>query len=126
MAHKRIVDGNCLKIMDDSGLAQLSIQEILEEHVVTLKLSGSITMSLAHDFEDELTSVATICNHIIIDFSGVDSISSAGLDALLYVQKIFDCQSNSKLKLRSISSPVQKIFHELGFDALFEIEDEGD
>lgn len=122
MARKRIVDGNYLKIMDDSGSAQLSIEEILEEQVVTLKLSGSITMNLAHDFEDELTSVATICSHIIIDFSGVDSISSAGLEALLYVQKIFDCRPNSKLKLRSISGPVQKTFQELGFDALFEIE----
>lgn len=121
MAH-RIVDGDSLVITDESGLAQLSIQETVDNQVVSFKLSGSITMELAHDFEDELMSVATVCNHIIIDFSEVDSISSIGLKALLNVQQIFDSRPIGTLKLRSLSKPVYKTFQELGFDALFEIE----
>lgn len=122
MAHKRTVDGDRLVIADESGAARLSIRETLEDQTVTFQLSGSITMELAHDFEDELTCVATVHSRIVVDFSGVDSISSAGLKALLSIQQIFDSRPGSMLRLRSLSAPVEKTFQELGFQDLFEIE----
>ena len=122
MFQKRTVDGDCLVITDENGSALLSIQEILAEPEMILKLTGSITMNLAHDFEDELTAVTTVCNRVIIDFSNVESISSAGLKILLSVQQIFDKRPNSMLKLRSLSIPVQKTFQDMGFVELFDIE----
>jgi len=124
MAHRRVIEGNCLEITDECGPTRLSIRETLGEQaqIVTMELSGSITMEFAHEFEDELTSVATVCNHIIIDFSGVDSISSVGLKALLSVQQLLDSRPSSMLKLRSLSAPIMKIFQELGFHELFDIE----
>lgn len=122
MAQKRTIDGDRLVITDENGSALLSIQETLEEPVVTLKLTGSITMNLAHDFEDELTSVTTVCNRVIIDFSDVEGISSAGLKTLLSVQQILDKRPNSMLKLRSLSTSVRKTFQDMGFVELFDIE----
>lgn len=119
---KRTVDGDWLVITDEEGQPLLSIQETLAEPAVTLNLKGSITMSLAHEFEDELTSVATVCSRIIIDFSEVDSISSAGLETLLSVQRILDQRPNSMLKLCALSQPVRKTFQDMGFLELFEIE----
>ena len=122
MAQKRTIDGDRLVITDENGSAMLSIQETLEEPAVTLRLAGSITMNLAHDFEDELTSVTTVCNRVILDFSDVDSISSAGLKTLLSTQQILDKRPNSMLKLRSLSAPVRKTFQDMGFVELFDIE----
>ena len=122
MSQKRIVDGDRLLITDENGSALLSIRETLDEPVMTLKLTGSITMNLAHEFEDELTSVITVCSRVIIDFSNLESISSAGLKALLSAQQILDKRPNSMLKLRSLSVPVQKMFQDMGFIELFDIE----
>ena len=122
MAGKRIVEGNCLVITDEGGEALLSIRETLAEPTVTLKLAGSITLNLAHDFEDELISVTTVCSRVVIDFSGVESISSAGLKTLLSVQQILDKRPNSMLKLRSLSASVKKTFQDMGFIELFDID----
>lgn len=122
MSQKRIVDGDRLLITDENGSALLSIRETLDEPVMTLKLTGSITMNLAHEFEDELTSVITVCSRVIIDFSNLESISSAGLKALLSAQQILDKRPNSMLKLQSLSVPVQKMFQDMGFIELFDIE----
>ena len=59
---------------------------------------------------------------IIVDFSEVDVISSAGIKALLLVQRILDKRDHSMMKLKSMQLSVYQMFDEMGFTELFEIE----
>ncbi len=119
---KRIVENDTLIIVGENGEKLLSITEIMKENTVFLMPKGSINMTVAHDFEDELTAAATICNHIIVDFSGVDVISSTGIKALLMVQRILDKRADSMLRLKAMKPEVYEMFDDMGFVDLFEIE----
>lgn len=119
---KRIVENDCLMIVGDNGERLLSIRESFDDNKMYLMLDGNINMNVAHDFEDELTAAASVCDIIIVDFSEVDVISSAGIKALLLVQRILDKRANSMLKLKSMKSSVYEMFDDMGFVDLFEIE----
>lgn len=119
---KRTVDNDCLVIMDENGGKLFSMKESFEDDIIYLALEGNINLRVAHDFEDELTAAASVCSRIVVDLSGVDSISSAGLKALLLVQRILDKRQNSLLKLKGLNDPVYEMFQDLGFVELLEIE----
>ena len=120
--NKRAVENDCLVITGENGEKLLSIRESFNDHIMNLMLEGNINMNVAHDFEDELTAAATVSDKIIVDFSGVDVISSAGIKALLMVQRILDKRADSMLKLKSMKSSVYEMFDDMGFVELFEIE----
>ena len=120
--NKRAVENDCLVITGENGEKLLSIRESFDDHIMNLMLEGNINMNVAHDFEDELTAAATVSDKIIVDFSGVDVISSAGIKALLLVQRILDKRADSMLKLKSMKSSVYEMFDDMGFVELFEIE----
>ena len=117
-----MVENDILMVFGENGEKLLSIQESLTEDTVYMKLAGNINMSVAHDFEDELTAAATVCSKIIVDFSDVDVISSAGIKALLMVQRILDKREDSMLKLKAMKPSVYEMFDDMGFVDLFEIE----
>lgn len=79
-------------------------------------------MNTAYDFEDELTAAASLYDKIVVDFSEIDAVSSAGIKALLLVQRILDKRDHSSMKLRSMKPSVYQMFDEMGFTELFEIE----
>ena len=120
--NRRTVEDDCLVIMDENREKLLSIRESFEGDQMILSLSGKINMNAAHDFEDELTAAASVRDKIIVDFSEVDVISSAGIKALLLVQRILDKRDHSMMKLKSMQSSVYQMFDEMGFTELFEIE----
>ena len=120
--NKREVLDDCLIISDENGAQLLTIKEAFEEGVMNIYLKGNINMSVAHDFEDEMTSVVTVCDRITVDFDGVEVICSAGLKTLLNVQQTLDDRADSVLKLKNLRAPVTATFQEMGFAELFEIE----
>lgn len=111
-----------LVIYGEHGEEVLVIREHLDEACAYLTLQGKINMNAAYDFEDELTAAATVRDQIMVDFSGVDAISSAGIKALLVVQRILDKRADGKLKLKAMQAAVYEMFEEMGFSDLFEIE----
>lgn len=119
---KRMMENDSLILSDENGAKVLVIRESFDENRVILEMAGNINMNVAPDFEDELTAAATICNQIIVDFSGVDVISSAGIKALLMVQRILDKRADSMLKLKAMKPEVYEMFDDMGFVDLFEIE----
>ncbi len=120
--NKREVLDDCLIISDEKGTQLLSIREVFEDGIMKISLKGNINMNVAHDFEDEMTSVVTVCDRIVVDFEDVDVICSVGLKTLLTVQQTLDDRADSMLKLQNLSDPVLATFREMGFAELFEIE----
>ncbi len=57
----------------------------------------------------------------VIDFSGLEYISSAGLGVLLATQKRLS-QSGAGLTLVNLNSHVRDVFRYAGFDKIFKIE----
>ena len=121
MSVRRIVKGDSLIIVDENDRPLLSIQEDIGEQEVKIVLKGEITFQVAHEFEDELISVASVCNSVTVDFSGVTFISSAGLKILLSVQQVMEKKKNSSFQLKALSSRLASIFQDTGFAELFEI-----
>ena len=119
---KRKVEDDLLIIFGENGETLISMKEIMKENTVFLMPKGSINMNVAPDFEDELTAAASICNHIVVNFSEVDAISSAGIKALLMVQRILDKREDSMLKLKAMKPEVYEMFDEMGFVDLFDID----
>lgn len=119
---KRMMENDSLILSEEKGSKILMIREVFDEDIVTLSLTGNISMNVAHDFEDELTAAATVCNQIVVDFSDVDVISSAGIKALLLVQRILDKREGSMLKLKAMKPSVYEMFDDMGFVDLFEID----
>lgn len=119
---KRMIENDCLILSDENGGKILMIRESFDGDRVTLALDGNINMNVAHDFEDELTAAATVCNQIIVDFEHVEVISSVGIKALLMVQRILDKRTDSMLKLTKMKKEVYEMFEEMGFVDLFDIE----
>ncbi len=121
MSVKRVVKGDSLIIIDKNDRVLLSMQEDIREQEALIVLKGEITFQVAHEFEDELTSVASICNFVTVDLSGVTFISSAGLKILLSVQQVMEKKKNSSFQLKALSSQLTSIFQDTGFAELFEI-----
>lgn len=122
MQTKRIVDGELLIITDENDRHLLAIWEYVGADETKIILNGDITLQVAHDFEDELTGLATVSNHIVIEFSGVNFISSAGLKTLLSIQQMLEKKKNTSLVLRAMNAQLMTIFQETGFADLFDIE----
>ena len=57
----------------------------------------------------------------VIDFQGLDYISSAGLGVLLGTQKRLN-DSGAGLKLINLNQHIREVFRIAGFDQVFEIE----
>ena len=63
-------------------------------------------------------------NPSVVDFSGLEYISSAGLGVLLRTQKRL-MSSGGGLKLVNVNSHIRDVFRYSGFDKIFEIETPG-
>lgn len=119
---KRTVQDGKIILTDPDGQILFAIQEHLEDRTMTIAAEGTISSETAADFEDELMAAITVCDEIVIDFTKVTFISSAGLKVLLSAQQLLDELKHTQLRLRNLSKAVSDVFEETGFDGLFIIE----
>jgi anti-anti-sigma factor len=79
---------------------------------------GRLDASQADTARKALDAVVESC---IIDFSGLDYISSAGLGILLATQKRLN-KSGHALAIAGMNRHIRDVFHIAGFDLVFTIE----
>ena len=84
-------------------------------HIV---FQGRLDASKADEARQALDAVVESC---IIDFSGLDYISSAGLGVLLATQKRLS-ESGHALAITGMNRHIRDVFHIAGFDLVFKIE----
>jgi anti-sigma B factor antagonist len=84
-------------------------------HIV---FQGRLDASQADRARKALDAVAESC---IIDFGGLDYISSAGLGILLATQKRLS-ESGHALAITRMNRHIRDVFHIAGFDLVFTIE----
>src|SRR5215470_14746293 len=93
-------------------------------NVALIRVEGRIDHTTAKAFEEALSPHVTGCTgddkKLLLDFSGVTFISSAGLRVLMVAAK--QCRKqNGKMVLASLQPVIQEIFQISRFDSLFEV-----
>ena len=92
--------------------------------VTLIQVEGRIDHTTAKSFEDALSSHVAACiggdKKLLLDFSGVTFISSAGLRVLMISAK--QCRKqNGKMVLAALQPVIQEVFQISRFDTLFEV-----
>jgi anti-anti-sigma factor len=104
----------------------LDIKREKNDDKIILRLYGRIDGATAPRLASELNlDIDKGHTHILIDFSEVDYLSSAGLRVLLAATKkhkaLYPEQSNGRLALFSLKEHIRGIVHDAGFDRAFRL-----
>ena len=92
-----------------------------EKAFSVLTLKGDIRTSEAPALKDAITKELSENNRLIIDFTNVEYICSAGLRALLAGQQIVDEMDDAELQIRKVNSEVMNVFKTTGFNNVLNI-----
>ena len=84
-----------------------------------MSLEGRLDTTTAPELENAINGEGDALKSLVLDFKGVDYISSAGLRVLLTAQKKMNAQGH--MELRGVSEAVMDIFEMTGFADILEI-----
>lgn len=99
----------------------MNIVHAREGSTLTLALQGRLDTSTAPDLEAALASSLDGVAALVLDFAGVDYLSSAGLRVLLSAQKRMTAAHGS-LALRRVNAAVRDVLDITGFSDFLAIE----
>lgn len=100
----------------------LQITKETSGEMLTLKIKGDLNVKTSPILEMELRQSIDSVKELVLDFTGVDYISSAGLRVLLAVEKAMRRQGG-KMKLQHVNAAVKEIIRLAGFLQVMHIED---
>ena len=87
--------------------------------VTVIKLEGRLDTTTAPELEKAINDEGDGLENLVLDFNGIDYISSAGLRVLLTAQKKMNAQGH--MELTNVSEAVMDIFEMTGFADILEI-----
>lgn len=90
----------------------MNITTTTEGTKTTIALEGWLDTSTAPEFSDALSALDPTCAELVVDFSGLEYISSAGLRQLVTAHK----KMKGKLTICNVSAEIMQVFHLAGFD----------
>lgn len=97
----------------------MTISKVTENEAITIKIEGRIDTTTAPQFEAEIDN-CTDAKNLVLDFEGVEYISSAGLRVVLKAQKMM--AKNGSMKLINVNADVMEVFDITGFVDILTIE----
>mgnify|MGYP000854514564 FL=1 len=101
----------------------MTIQTIKESSATVVTISGRMDAMTAPEYEKTLNEfIASGETSFIVDFQGLDYISSAGLRALLATAKLLKTKGGQIL-LSNVQGTVREVFDISGFGTIFKIKD---
>ena len=89
----------------------INIEKI--DGATVMKLEGRLDTTTAPELEKAISNEGDSLKSLVLDFNGVDYISSAGLRVLLTAQKKMNVQGS--MELVGVSEAVMDIFEMTGF-----------
>ena len=98
----------------------MEIKKEIEGSTMKLKVSGRMDTNTAPDVEEAIKESIDGITELIIDFSDLDYISSAGLRVLLSAQKRMNEQGS--MVITGVSEPIMEIFDVTGFSDILTIQ----
>ena len=100
---------------------EMNIRKSVENNVLTIGLEGRLDTMTAPELENEIRNSAEGVAGIVLDFTDLAYISSAGLRVLLSTQKRMNASGGS-LVIRHPNEVVAEVFEAMGFSDILEIE----
>ena len=99
----------------------MRIHEEKDGDVLVLQVGDRLDSATAPEFEQRILSVIDAGEHsLLLDFSALDYMNSAGLKALLLAAKKV-APKNGRLVICGLASNVETVFQLTGFDKMFTI-----
>ena len=98
----------------------MTIEKTLTDAALTIALTGRLDTLNAPKLEAELRESLQGIEHLVLDFAGLDYLSSAGLRVLLGAQKQMNKQGD--MMVRHVNDTVAEIFEVTGFADILTIE----
>jgi anti-anti-sigma factor len=99
----------------------MTIDKTQDNEILTLALEGRLDSSTAPRLQEVLISAIGEAKTVVMDFTKLTYLSSAGLRALLLGQKEAKAKGVST-KLKGVSEGVMNIFDMTGFSDFLDIE----
>ena len=98
----------------------MKITKIIEGNSATFTLSGRLDTITSPALENALKDVLPDLEELVLDFEGLDYISSAGLRVLLSAQKIMSKQGG--MRIIHVNETIMEIFTVTGFTDILTIQ----
>lgn len=99
----------------------MDIEKNYTEKELTIAVGDRIDTVTAPDFENEITDEMGKFDSLVIDFSNLEYISSAGLRVLIATQKKLTPE-NIPMTIKNVNNTIKEIFSMSGFDKILKIE----
>ena len=98
----------------------LNINKTIENGKALFALAGRLDTTTAPELEKELRGSLAGVSELVLDFAGLEYISSAGLRVLLAAKKAMINQG--KMKIKNVNETIMEIFEVTGFSDILTIE----
>lgn len=98
----------------------MTIQKLESDGVLTLQLEGRLDTGTAPQAQNDFLTAAAENPNLILDFTKVVYVSSAGLRALLMLQKAVSKKRGS-LRLTGVRPEIMEVFELTGFSSILNI-----
>jgi anti-sigma B factor antagonist len=99
----------------------MTITKNLQGDKLTISLAGRLDTVTSPDLESELKTALDSAKELIMDFTKLEYISSAGLRVLLSAHKKMDGKGG-KMKLININEMVREVLEVTGFMSVLTVE----
>ena len=99
----------------------MEITKSVEGTVMTVAVSGRLDTSTAPQLESELKNSLNGITELVLEISGLDYISSAGLRVLLSALKAMNAQKGT-MRVVGANEMVREIFEVTGFSDILTLE----
>ena len=98
----------------------MTIEKKINGELATFVIEGRLDTQTAPDLEKEIDSVVEEIKELVLDLSGLEYVSSAGLRVILKAQKIMNKQGS--MKLTRVNDSIMEVFEITGFLDILTIE----
>ncbi|MBQ3789300.1 MAG: STAS domain-containing protein [Lachnospiraceae bacterium] len=95
----------------------MTIQETVNGDTIQLAVEGSVDINTAPELQAKILSCFQQAKHVILDFGGVNYLSSAGLRALMLGQKTA-MSKNGTMKMMNVQAPIMQVLSMTGFSGI--------
>lgn len=99
----------------------MNIEEKRDGEVITLKIEGRVDTNTSPELQNKLLLAFQKVKNVVLDFSGCEYVSSAGLRAMLIGQKTAQSKGGS-LKLIKVPDVIVSVLETTGFLSFLTIE----
>ncbi len=103
---------------------RLNIDADINDGIVVAQVDGRVDTTTSVEFEAGIQALfAPEHRQVVLDFRGVDYVSSAGLRAVLLLARAAE-EANCKMKIAGMNSDVRSIFEVTGFQKVVPVFDD--